>query len=175
MANVFNGTAWIDCEVARQRRLAQRRTARRRTEGPVPISLTSPAPRDTASPAVFQIIFNEISAAEISGLDTMSQLELLNQFKVRQQDLDDLNDGDGHFGTMERHGKKLYRYRSKDYRIYFEVKDDNVIVHRVLNRNTFQDFLFRSKLPLNEDEALGESKHFWSLIEEGEKARKVQK
>lgn len=124
---------------------------------------------------MFQVIFNEISAAEISGLDTLAQLELLNQFKVRQEDLDKLNAGDeaSAFGAIERSGKKLYRYRSKDYRIYFEVKDDNVIVHRVLNRNTFQDFLFRSKLPLNEDEALGDSKHFWTLIEEGENARRV--
>ena len=124
---------------------------------------------------MFQVIFNEISAAEISGLDTLAQLELLNQFKVRQEDLDKLNagDADSAFGAIERKGQKLYRYRSKDFRIYFEVKDDNVIVHRVLNRNTFQDFLFRSKLPLSEDEALGESKHFWKLIEEGENARRV--
>ena len=124
---------------------------------------------------MFQIIFNEISAAEISGLDTMAQLELLNQFKVQQEDLDNIQDEHGSFGTIERHGKKLYRYRSKDYRIYFEVKGDNVIVHRVLNRNTFQDFLFRSKLPVTEDEALGQSKHFWSLIEEGQNARKLER
>ena len=123
---------------------------------------------------MFQIIFNEISAAEISGLDTMSQLELLNQFKVRGEDLENLDDEDGPFGAIERGGKKLYRYRSKDFRIYFEVVEDNVVVHRVLNRNTFQDFLFRSKLPVNEDEALGDSKHFWSLIEEGENARQAQ-
>lgn len=123
---------------------------------------------------MFQIIFNEISAAEISGLDTISQLELLNQFKVRGEDLENLDDEDGPFGAIDRGGKKLYRYRSKDFRIYFEVAEDNVVVHRVLNRNTFQDFLFRSKLPVNEDEALGDSKHFWSLIEEGENARRVK-
>ena len=122
---------------------------------------------------VFQIIFNKISAAEISGLATIDQLELLNQFKVRHEDLENIYGEDGRFGTIERKGKKLYRYRSKDYRIYFEVSDNNVIVHRVLNRNTFQDFLFRSKLPVNEDEALGESKHFWNLIKEGEEAHRV--
>ena len=122
---------------------------------------------------VFQIIFNEISAAEISGLSTMDQLELLNQFKVRHEDLENIQEKDGRFGTIERQGKKLYRYRSKDYRIYFEVNNNNVIVHRVLNRNTFQDFLFRSKLPLNEDEALSDSKHFWNLIKEGEEAQRI--
>jgi len=121
---------------------------------------------------VFQIIFNEISANEISQLDTMEQLDLLSQFKVEPADLEKL-DGD-RFGEIERDGKKLYRYRSEEYRIYFEVAGENLIVHRVLHKGTFQDFLFRSKLPVNEDEALSESKHFWSLIEEGEKARRVK-
>jgi mRNA-degrading endonuclease RelE of RelBE toxin-antitoxin system len=120
---------------------------------------------------LFQIIFNEISAAEISRLDTMEQLDLLDQFKVRPEDLE--NGDSEKFGQLERGGRALYRFRSEDYRIYFAVEKDCVVVHRVLHKGTFQDFLFRSKLPLNEDEALSESKHFWKLIDEGEKARRV--
>ncbi len=121
---------------------------------------------------MLQIIFNEISAAEISSLSTIDQLELLNQFKVKHEDLDQTGD-EKPFGTIERDGGKLYRYKSKDYRIYFEVTDKNVIVHRVLHKNTLKDFLFRSNLPISEDKALSESKNFWKLIEEGEKAQKV--
>lgn len=120
---------------------------------------------------MFQIIFNEISANEISQLDTMAQLDLLSQFKVVPADLEKL-DGE-RFGEIERDGKTLYRYRSEDYRIYFEIAGENLIVHRVLHKNSFQDFLFRSKLPVSEDEALSQSKHFWNLIEEGENARRV--
>jgi hypothetical protein len=36
---------------------------------------------------VLQIVFNEISAAEISQLDTLEQLELLDEFKVTRDDL----------------------------------------------------------------------------------------
>jgi mRNA-degrading endonuclease RelE of RelBE toxin-antitoxin system len=121
---------------------------------------------------VFQIIFNEISAAEISSLSTINQLELLYEFKVDQEDLEKAGN-ESPFGIIERDGTKLYRYRSKDYRIYFEVMNNSVIVHRVLHKNTLKDFLFRSKLPVSEDKALGESKHFWSMIEEGEKARRL--
>ena len=120
---------------------------------------------------MFQIIFNEISAAEISRLPTMEQLDLLDQFKVTPEDLE--NGDSDKFGQLERDGRKLYRFRSEEYRIYFAVEGDSVVVHRVLHKGTFQDFLFRSKLPLNEDEALSESKHFWELIEAGEKARRV--
>ena len=120
---------------------------------------------------VFQIIFNEISAAEISQLPTLAQLEVLAEFQVRPEDLEKL-DGE-RFGQIEREGRKLYRYRAKDLRIYFEVTNGSVVVHRVLNKNTLQDFLFRTKLPFSEDEELSQSKTFWKLIEEGEKARRL--
>ena len=123
---------------------------------------------------MLQIIFNDISAAEISSLSTIDQLELLNQFKVSHEDLEQAGDENA-FGTIDRDGGKLklYRYKSKDYRIYFEVTEKNVVVHRVLHKNTLKDFLYRSNLPLSEDKALSESKNFWKLIEEGEKAQKI--
>lgn len=118
---------------------------------------------------VLQIVFNEISAAEISSLDTLVQLELLDAFQVTEGDLERL-DGDK-FAKLEREGLTLYRFRTDDYRIYFEVQSEKVIVHRVLHANTFSDFLYRSKMPLAEDEELLKSKHFWNLIEEGRNAR----
>lgn len=118
---------------------------------------------------MLQIVFNEISAAEISKVPTLEQLDLLGEFQVTETTLQNL---DGvKFGKLEKDGKKLYRFRAKDYRIYFEILNNQVVVHRVLNKNSLSDFLFRSKLS-NEDEALCESKHFWKLIEEGQNATK---
>lgn len=126
---------------------------------------------------MFQIIFNEISAAEISQLPTLEQLEVLNEFQVRPEDLEGLEEkgDDAPFGQIERDGKVLYRYRASDVRIYFEVTEnhESIIVHRVLSKNTLQDFLYRAKLPLGEDESLAQSKQFWELIEEGARARRV--
>ncbi len=65
---------------------------------------------------MFQIIFNELSAAEISALPKKLQLELLAEFQILPEDLDQLDSE--RFGVIEREGKKLYRYRAKDYRIY---------------------------------------------------------
>lgn len=120
---------------------------------------------------MFQIVFNEISAAEISALGTLEQLELLEEFKVTEKELETL-DGE-RFGRIERDGRVLYRYRARDHRIYFEIRDGAVIVHRVLHKGTFSDFLFRSKMPLAEDDALAGSKHFWKLIDEGRNARRM--
>ncbi|PYJ70224.1 MAG: hypothetical protein DME76_06275 [Verrucomicrobia bacterium] len=121
---------------------------------------------------MFQIIFNELSAAEISALPKKLQLELLTEFQILPEDLDQL-DSD-RFGVIERKGKKLYRYRAKDYRIYFAKTDKGIKVYRVLHKNTFRDFLFRSKLPVSEDAQLSETREFWELIEEGERIRKAR-
>ena len=40
---------------------------------------------------MFQIVFNEISAAELSSLGTLEQLDLIEEFKVGQEDLDHLS------------------------------------------------------------------------------------
>src|SRR5947199_2227843 len=119
---------------------------------------------------MFQIIFNELSAAEISTLPKKLQLELLAEFQILPEDLDHLDSE--RFGVIQREGKKLYRYRAKDYRIYFAKTDEGIRVHRVLHKNTFRDFLFRSKLPVSEDAQLGETREFWKLIEQGEKTRR---
>lgn len=118
---------------------------------------------------MFQIVFNELSAAEISKLPTLEQLSLLDEFKVTEGDLEKL-DGE-RFGLVKRKNEKLYRYRAGEHRVYFQVKDGNVLVYRVLNANTLQDFLYRGGLPVNEDEQLSESPHFWDLIEEGQQAK----
>ena len=135
------------------------------------------APARGETPGVFQVIFNEISAAEISQLPTLEQLDVLNEFQVKPEDLDGIEESgsETRFGQIERDGKKLYRYRASDVRIYFEVSKDHhsVIVHRVLSKNTFQDFLYRANLPVGDDDSLAKSKQFWALIEEGERARRV--
>jgi len=121
---------------------------------------------------MFQIIFNALSAAEMSALPKTLQLDLLAEFQVLPADLDNLDESK--FGVIEREGKKLHRYRAKDYRIYFERRAEGLTVHRVLHKNTFRDFLFRSKLPmLAEDDELGKTREFWKLIEQGERTRKA--
>jgi len=122
---------------------------------------------------MFQIIFNQISAAELSSLPKDLQLEILDQFHILPEDLEQDQPKSEKFGVIERDGKKLYRYYAKNnYRIYFEKSPEGITVHRILHKSTFRDFLFRSKLPMAEDEQLGQSKAFWKLIKEGEEAPK---
>ena len=122
---------------------------------------------------MLQIVFNKISAAEVSSIPTLEQLDLLGDFQVSESTLQTLDDA--RFGKMEKDGKILYRYVARDYRIYFEVIEGKVVVHRVLHANSLHDFLFRTNISptAGEDEILSQSKHFWKLIDEGKKASKA--
>ena len=111
----------------------------------------------------FQIIFNPTSAAELARMPKELQLQILGEFRglpqqVMTPDIDE-------FGKLERAGRILHRFRVGDYRVYFERHDLGLVVHRILNRHTLKDFLFRSGLKLQEDEALQQNPKFWELIE----------
>ena len=123
---------------------------------------------------MLQIVFNEISASELSKLPTPIQFTLLEALNIQPEDVE-LQRLEQRFGVLERGKEKLYRCRAGDYRIYFAVEAPHVKVHRVLHGNTLKDFLFRSTLggTVGEDEVLGQSKSFWKLIEEGESTLKM--
>ena len=111
----------------------------------------------------FQIIFNPTSAAELARMPKELELQILGEFRglpqqIMQTELDQ-------FGKLERAGRTLHRFRVGDYRVYFERHELGLVVHRILNRHTLKDFLFRSGLKVQEDEALQQNPKFWELIE----------
>jgi mRNA-degrading endonuclease RelE of RelBE toxin-antitoxin system len=111
----------------------------------------------------FQIIFNPTSAAELARMPKELQLQILGEFRGLPQQVmaTELNQ----FGKLERAGRSLHRFRVGDYRVYFERHDLGLLVHRILSRHTVKDFLFRSGLKMQEDEALQQNPKFWELIE----------
>jgi mRNA-degrading endonuclease RelE of RelBE toxin-antitoxin system len=111
----------------------------------------------------FQIIFNPTSAAELARMPKELQLQILGEFRGLPQEV--MSTDLEHFGKLQRASKSLHRFRLGDYRIYFERHELGVVVHRILSRHTLKDFLFRSSLPLREDEALEKNPKFWELIE----------
>lgn len=101
----------------------------------------------------------------MAALPKELQLELLVEFQVMPKDIETL--GGEQFGRVKRDGRQLMRCRAHDYRIYFSPHPQGIEVVRVLHKNTIRDFLFRSNLPMaEEDEALGEHGGFWELINE---------
>jgi len=115
---------------------------------------------------MLQIIFSPVSAKELDSMPRNLQLELIDGFQLLPQDFEK---ADEKFGQLTRGGKRIYRYRVKDYRIYFEKKGGIISVLCILNKNSLKDFFFRSKLPISEDQLLQENPKFWQLLESGGK------
>lgn len=117
---------------------------------------------------MFQVIFNPVSASEMSALPKDLQLDLLAEFQILPEDLGTLDRAN--FSTIRRNGRTLHRFRCRDHRIYFERHDEGILIHRVLHKNTIRDFLFRSKLPMNDGDDQGDqaesTEQFWKMIQE---------
>lgn len=113
----------------------------------------------------FQIIFTPTSATELARMPKELQLQILGDFRGLPQQVvgTELDD----FGKLQHGGRTLHRFRVGDYRVYFERHELGVLVHRILNRHTLKDFLYRSGLKVQEDEALQENPKFWEMIETG--------
>lgn len=111
----------------------------------------------------FQIIFNPTSAAELAKMPKELQLQILGEFRGLPHQV--MTTEFDQFGKLERAGRTLHRFRVGDYRVYFERHELGLVVHRILNRHTLKDFLFRSGIKMQEDEALQQNPKFWDLIE----------
>ena len=117
-----------------------------------------------------QIVSKDISPAEVPPIPPPEHLEPISPFQVDENCLNHTA-ADPRSGVVERDGRRIYRFRSGDYRLYFTVEEGNkVIVQRVLHANSLKDFLFRSSIGGSEDQKLSGSRPFWRLIEEGEQA-----
>ena len=117
----------------------------------------------------FQIIFTPTSAAEVARMPKELQLQILGEFRGLPQQVigTELDD----FGKLERGGRILHRFRIGDCRVYFERHELGVLVHRILSRNTLKDFLYRSGIKVEEDEALEQNPKFWEMIESARTAK----
>jgi mRNA-degrading endonuclease RelE of RelBE toxin-antitoxin system len=133
---------------------------------PFPLRRCAPPLLPVILLGVFQVIFNSTSAAEMSALPKDLQLDLLSEFQILPEDLNSLSGEQ--FAQIKRDGRTLHRYRCRDHRIYFERHSEGILIHRVLHKNTIRDFLFRSKLPMaDEDHDHAEATdQFWSMINE---------
>ena len=119
-----------------------------------------------------QINFTPVASSDLSALPQQIQLQLLGELK--NIPADPQQSASDKIGCLRRHGRKIYRYRANDYRIYFSTTDKGLLIQRVLHKNTLDDFLYRSNLPLvDEDSALEKNKQFWQFLEEEEPSNRT--
>ena len=112
---------------------------------------------------MYQVSFSDQSIGEFNKLNSAAQLILMDQ--LGSVDVSDLKSSSA-IGKFERNNTTFYRLRSKDIRVYFEIKPENVIFcHYILHEHSLTDFLFRFKLPVSEEQMLEQHQSFWKYLE----------
>lgn len=112
-----------------------------------------------------QVTFSDQSIMELNKLQPEEQMLLIETLSgIHPEEL--LHKKSTELGKIHRDGKIFYRLRPKDYRIYFEIKEDGILFcHYILHQHTFSDFLFRFKLPVTEEQMIEQNHTFWGYIE----------
>ncbi len=112
---------------------------------------------------MYQVTFSDQSMAELNRLPIEVQMPIIDEFSNLTERT--LQRGSESLGRFDRDGKTFYRLRAGDYRIYFEVRGDELYSHYILNRHTLMDFVFRMKLPYREETMIEQHQSFWKYLE----------
>lgn len=114
---------------------------------------------------MYQVTFSNQSIAEINKLDKLAQLEIIDSFGSLTQE--QLEGGLPDIGKIHREGRTFYRLRTGDYRIYFELLEEQQTLHAhyILQHHTLADFVFRFKLPFTEETMVEQQDNFWKYLE----------
>jgi mRNA interferase RelE/StbE len=113
---------------------------------------------------MFQVTFSDQSLQELNKLDTLDQMEVIEPLSNLTSSR--LANPREPLGRFSREGTTFYRLRSGDYRIYFERRDgDTLYTHYILHRNSLTDFVFRTKLPISEEQLIEQHQSFWKYLE----------
>ncbi|MBL4576747.1 MAG: cytotoxic translational repressor of toxin-antitoxin stability system [Opitutaceae bacterium] len=112
---------------------------------------------------MFQVTFSEQSIRELNKIDKLDQLELLDP--LSNLTTADLLSPREPLGRFHREGKVFYRLRAGEHRIYFENQGEILHTHYILSKNSLTDFLFRTKLPVSEEQMFEQHQSFWKYLE----------
>ena len=112
---------------------------------------------------MYQVTFSEQAMRELNKLETLAQLELVQPISnLKPADLEHPREP---LGRFSRGGKVFYRLRAGDFRFYFTVRSDTLHTHYILHKDSLEDFLFRTKLPVSEQQLFEQHSKFWKYLE----------
>jgi mRNA-degrading endonuclease RelE of RelBE toxin-antitoxin system len=113
---------------------------------------------------MYQVTFSDQAMAELNKLPTLSQMTVVEAFSALTPAL--LAQGSPELGKVRREGHTYHRLRVGDFRVYFESIGESLHAHFILQRHTYTDFAFRTRLPVDIDESsVEEHSAFWAFVE----------
>jgi mRNA interferase RelE/StbE len=112
---------------------------------------------------MYQVTFSDQSIKELNKLDKLAQIELIGP--LGSLTAAELANPREPLGKFSRADGTYYRLRSGDYRIYFTVKGEELHTRCILHKNSLTDFVFRTKLPVTEEQLVEQHTSFWKYLE----------
>lgn len=113
---------------------------------------------------MYQLTFSNQSITELNKLSPKEQMELIEMLSsccVKSKTC-----GTHTISHFNRDGNVFYRLRPNNLRVYFQILDDSTLhTQYILHQHSLTDFLFRSKLPLSEDQLIEQNQSFWKYLE----------
>jgi mRNA interferase RelE/StbE len=112
---------------------------------------------------MYQVTFSDQAMRELNRLDKLVQLDVAQPLlNLKPSDLAHPREP---LGRFHRQGKAYYRLRSSDFRFYFVVTGDTILVQYILHRNSLEDFLLRNKLPVSDQQLVEQDSKFWKYLD----------
>ena len=112
---------------------------------------------------MFQVTFSEQSLGELNQLAPMAQLGLIDPLvNLMPSDLANPREP---LGRFHRKSREIYRLRSGDYRFYFTVQRETLHTLYILHKTSLEDWLFRMKLPVSEQQLIEQHSKFWKYLD----------
>ena len=113
---------------------------------------------------MYQVTFSKQAMQELNKLDTREQMQLIEP--ISNLTAAELARPREPIGKVNRGGKVFYRLRAGDFRVYFETRGpETMYCEYILHKNTLTDFVFRTKLPVSEEQLLEQHHSFWKYLE----------
>ena len=112
---------------------------------------------------MYQVNFSDQSMHELNKLDKLTQMEVI--MPLGSLTASDLANPREPLGRFKRGRQTFFRFRSGEYRIYFRVEGDSLHTDYILHSKTLTDFIFRTKLPISEEQLVEQHSSFWKYLE----------
>jgi len=112
---------------------------------------------------MYQVTFSDQSMSELNKLGIDMQMPIIEKLSnLSRSDFEQTRDD---LSKFSRDGKAFYRLRAGEYRIYFELNGETLYSHFILDQHSLADFVFRFKLPYNEETLIEQHQSFWKYLE----------
>lgn len=117
--------------------------------------------------AMYQITFSEQSLVEFNKLDKMAQLQFIDELSSQCEDYLQHATSNKKVQKFSREGRDIFRCRVGELRVYFEkTESDGIIFCRyILPEHSFVDFIYRTKLPITDEQISENTDSFWKYLE----------